>query len=132
MNPIEQLVRDRAAHRCEYCRLPEKFSKLKFVLDHIVARQHAGGDVPGNLALACGFCNRHKGPNIAGIDAETGQLVQLFNPRQDQWTQHFVWAGATLIGLTPAGRVTIALLAMNHEDQVAVREAIMDEGVFLS
>src|SRR3989442_4636901 len=41
-----QLVRQRAADRCEYCRLPEEFSGLRFHIEHIVARQHGGSDDP--------------------------------------------------------------------------------------
>lgn len=52
-----------------------------FSVDHIVARQHGGPTVLENLALACLHCNRHKGPNIAGTDPSTGEIVRLFHPR---------------------------------------------------
>ena len=56
---------------CEYCRLPQAASRIvRFHIEHIIARQHGGRSEPDNLALACGFCNFHKGPNIAGIDPE--------------------------------------------------------------
>jgi len=32
-----------------------------------------------NLAFACYHCNLHKGPNLSGIDQESGALVRLFN-----------------------------------------------------
>jgi hypothetical protein len=35
-----------------------------------------------NLAFACYHCNLHKGPNLSGIDQESGALVRLFNPRE--------------------------------------------------
>jgi len=88
---LEQEVRRRARERCEYCLMPEAFSSLKHVIDHIIARQHEGQTITENLALCCGRCNRYKGPNIAGIDPTTGQLVRLFNPRSDEWTVHFRW-----------------------------------------
>jgi 5-methylcytosine-specific restriction endonuclease McrA len=72
---IEQEIRARAQDSCEYCRLPEKLSKLKFVFDHVIAPQHGGEDTLDNLALACGFCNRHKEPNVAGIDPATLQMT---------------------------------------------------------
>jgi hypothetical protein len=53
---LEQRVRNRAGNRCEYCGLPQQFSRLK-----------GGPTIESNLALSCGFCNRHKRPNIAGI-----------------------------------------------------------------
>src|SRR5450631_1539400 len=60
-----------------------------------------------NLAMACFHCNRSKGPNIAGLDPASGELVRLFHPRTDIWTDHFRLDGTRLFGLTPVGRVTI-------------------------
>ena len=48
-----RLVRQRAENRCEYCRLPEELGDVTFHVEHIVARQHQGGDELSNLALAC-------------------------------------------------------------------------------
>ena len=83
-----------------------------------------------NLALACLHSNRHKGPNIAGRDPATGELVRLFHPRQEQWSRHFEWRAAELSGGTAIGRITIQVLAINDPDFLAVREALMEEGVF--
>src|SRR5271156_5210547 len=63
--------RRRAVGRCEYCRLPESAFRMPFVLDHIIARQHGGRTESANLALCCGRCNLHKGPNIASIDPQS-------------------------------------------------------------
>ena len=52
-------------------------------VEHIIARRHGGGDNSENLAFACYHCNLHKGPNLSGIDQESGALVRLFNPRED-------------------------------------------------
>jgi len=68
-------VRERAGERCEYCRLPQSAFPLPFQIDHVRAEKHGGETTEGNLALACTHCNRHKGPDIAGFDAETGQLA---------------------------------------------------------
>src|ERR1700677_1136392 len=103
----EKSLRERAEHLCEYCHLPEALSELRFVFDHIIARQHDGETIAENLALCCGFCNRHKGPNIAGIDPESRVMTRLFNPRLDHWNEHFRWEGARLTGLTAVGRTTI-------------------------
>jgi hypothetical protein len=127
---LEHEIRRLAGNRCEYCGLPESFIRLKFTLDHVVARQHGGLDNLENLALACGYCNRHKGPNIAGIDPETGTMSRLFHPRSDVWLEHFRWQGAELIGVTPAGRATIAVLDMNGRYQISIRRAMMNEGIF--
>lgn len=42
-----RLVRQRAEHRCEYCHLPEVLGDVTFHVEHIVARQHQGGDEVG-------------------------------------------------------------------------------------
>jgi hypothetical protein len=125
-----QEVRRRAEGRCEYSRLTERYYPAPFVIDHIIARQHGGATDADNLALACFRCNLYKGPNIAGIDPLLGELTPLFHPRRNSWTDHFEWAGAELVGRSPIGRVTIAVLAINHPDAVAVRESLIAEGVF--
>lgn len=68
---IQRAVRDRAKHRCEYCHFPEALAEVPFHCDHVIARQHGGPYELQNLALACCFCNRYKGPNLAGIDPES-------------------------------------------------------------
>ncbi len=127
---LVQEVWRRARGRCEYCRLPASVYPLPFHVDHIIARQHGGATVIENLALACLHCNRHKGPNIAGKDSVSGELVRLFHPRQDRWSEHFQWNGAELVGRTDVGRITVYVLAMNAPDFLAVREALIGERVF--
>jgi hypothetical protein len=123
-------VWERAAARCEYCQLPSKFHSAPFQIDHIIARQHEGKTEIENLALACIHCNRFKGPNVAGLDAESGTIVRLFNPRRDKWAEHFIWDGPKLKALTQIGRATIAVLLINDPEAIAVRKALQDEGVF--
>ena len=123
-------VWQRAQDRCEYCRVPASVYPLPFHIDHVVARQHGGPTVLDNLALACLHCNRHKGPNIAGRDSATGELVRLYHPRQDRWSEHFEWEGAKLVGRTAIGRITIQVLAINASDFLAVREALIEERRF--
>ena len=106
-------VRQRAALRCEYCRVPEELSALRFHVEHIIARQHGGTDDESNLALACPDCNWHKGTNLTSIDPETGLLTALFHPRQHSWTAHFSVEDTHLKGLTAIGRTTVWLLDWN-------------------
>ncbi len=127
---LDLRVRQRAAGRCEYCRLPQSPYAWTFPVDHIIARQHGGKTQLGNLALACLRCNRSKGPNIAGIDGQTRRLVPLYHPRRDLWTEHFRWRGPRLVGLTPVGRATIRVLAINHPNAIAVRRELIAEGIF--
>jgi hypothetical protein len=127
---LADLVRRRAGHCCEYCRLPQAFSSTPFQIDHIIAEQHGGTTTASNLALACLADNNHKGPNLAGIDPSSGKKVWLFNPRRHKWTRHFRWEGPVLVGRTPVGRATIVVLAINLPHRVAQREALIAEGVF--
>ena len=117
-------VRERAAGRCEYCQLDWSAHPAPFQIDHIIAKQHGGLDEPGNLALACIHCNRYKGPNIAGIDPNTGELTRLFHPRMDEWHKHFSWNGAEILPITAIGGVTLRVLFMNDPELVWVRASL--------
>ena len=86
-----------------------------------MAQQHHGGNDESNLALACHFCNYHKGPNLTGMDPETDELIRLFNPRIDIWSHHFCIQAGRIIGLTPVGRTTVDVLNMNRPDRVRIR-----------
>ena len=129
----EALVRaiwQRARERCEYCLLPSELSVMPFEIDHIIPRKHGGLTVEDNLALACFYCNRYKGPNIAGIDPKSRVMSRLFDPRKDLWDHHFRWQGTRIEGITELGRATIDVFRMNHADMLVVREVLREEGVF--
>jgi hypothetical protein len=117
----------RAGDRCEYWLTPRFAFPLPFQIDHILAEKHGGETVEENLALACAHCNRFKGPNIAGIDPETRQLTRLFNPRSDQWVEHFQSEGSRLMGKTPIGRATVEVLRMNAKDVLSIRTELLAE-----
>lgn len=122
---LRQLVRDRAQRRCEYCQMPEDGDVQPFQLDHIRATKHSGPTSFQNLAWSCLPCNVFKGPNVAGYDPESDSLQPLFNPRRDDWTEHFEWTGAELVGLTPIGRTTIQVLRINETDRIELRQLLM-------
>jgi hypothetical protein len=121
---LRQFVRTRAGQRCEYCRVPQEFSELRFHIEHIIPRQHGGTDDVSNLALACPNCNFQKGPNLAAIDPIGEEIVTLFNPRRDSWFDHFLYQDTYVMGLTPTGRATISLLEMNDPERRRIRELI--------
>ncbi len=100
--------------------MPQVYDPLPFEVDHIIATQHQGPTREDNLAIACYACNHHKGPNVAGFDIVTRQVVPLFHPRREGWTEHFRWNGPELQGLTPVGRVTVHVLAINRDFRVAL------------
>ena len=119
------MVRQRAGNRCEYCGiLQEQMSTAAFHVDHIIPKQHGGSDDPSNLALACYHCNLRKGPNLTGIDPDTGSLVPLFHPRQERWEAHFALRETHIVGLTPTGRTTVRVLQMNAVDRVQLRATL--------
>lgn len=128
MSPLE--IRRRAQFCCEYCRYPERHSPFRHQIDHIIPDKHDGPTVPENLALACVWCNRFKGPNLAGIDRESGGLTRLFNPRTDDWDEHFHYSGGVLEADTAIGRVTVQVLRINRPERVAERVALMEENAF--
>jgi hypothetical protein len=127
---LEDLVWERAAGCCEYCLVPQAFDRLPFEIDHIIAKKHRGPTRAQNLCLACFACNNHKGTNVAGVDPGTNKIVPLFNPRRHKWDRHFHWDGAELVGKTPAGRATVAVLEINLPLRVAFRQELIEEGVF--
>lgn len=127
---LQQAVHERAKQRCEYCHFPAAFAELPFHHDHVIAQQHGGEATLDNLAFACCHCNRYKGPNLSSVDPVSSQIVQLFHPRQDKWEDHFSWKGPGLVGKTPTGRATIRALRLNRSDAVAVRQLLMEEGVY--
>ena len=124
------LVRRRADDKCEYCLLPQEASVLTFHVDHIIAKQHLDTfvDEPPFLCLACNRCNAHKGTNLTSIDPESGEVVALFNPRKDEWSEHFRFDAGEIIGLTPTGRATVRLLNVNANRRVELREQWIKDG----
>lgn len=128
---LRRLVEEHAGHRCEYCRLHQDFQPvMAFHVEHIIARQHRGQDSLENLALACHRCNLQKGPNLSGIDPESGALTRLFHPRRDRWTEHFELRQARVIGLTAVGRTTAELLRMNTPDRIELRHYLLSAGLW--
>lgn len=129
------IVRERARGFCEYCCADETWQFVRFTIDHIVPRSNGGSDAVENLALACRNCNERRSNRSEGIDPETGESVFIFNPRQQNWHQHFAWSQdhLRLIGLTPCGRATIHLLDLNddrHDNVVIrIRQRDIDDGL---
>ena len=122
-----QFVRQRAGDRCEYCRLRQTHDAFHvFQIEHIIARQHRGGDDPENLALACHPCNSHKGPNLSGLDRDTNELTRRFHPRTEAWTGHFHFDGPAIAGLSAIGRTTAWLLRMNSPRRLELRRILIE------
>ncbi len=89
---LRTALREVAGDICEYCRLPQSMALHRHEPDHIISLQHGGKTELDDLALACMRCNRYKGPNVGSIDPVTGQYTPLFNPRTQNWEEHFRYA----------------------------------------
>ncbi len=124
------LVRERAGDRCEYCLHRQEHAEARHHIEHIIAKQHSGGDELSNLALACVHCNAHKGPNLTGVDPDSGVIAALFNPRRDRWADHFTLRGAFVAGLTATGRTTVYVLGMNSRHRLNVRAELIAQGLY--
>ena len=123
-----EFVRRRADNRCEYCLLRQEHSELTHHVEHIIAKQHGGSEDADNLALACHRCNLRKGPNLTGIDPRTGEVAPLFHPRRDRWAEHFLLRGVHIEGITPIGRGTVQVLAMNDARRLELRAELGAHG----
>jgi hypothetical protein len=127
---LRKAVWDRARATCEYCRMPQHLDRVTFEVEHVIPEKHDGPTLVENLALACFFCNRYKGPNLAGIDPESGVIVPLYHPRRENWQEHFFWEGAILKGRSPSARATIAVLRINDVPRVAHRALLIASDSF--
>jgi hypothetical protein len=112
-----QTIRQRARFQCEYCHYPEILSSSPLSIDHLLPQSLGGDDSPDNLALACRRCNERRYNFTTGIDPDTLKEIPLFNPRQQNWPEHFVWSEDSLqiIGKTDLGRATCNRLDLNDD-----------------
>ena len=119
-----------ADYRCEYCQTSSRLTGTPLVMGHILPKSLGGEDKPGNLAASCYRCNEFKGVKTHTRDPETGQLVPLFNPRIQVWSEEFVWGngGTHIIGQTPIGRATVLALRLNNEQIVEARAIWIEFG----
>jgi hypothetical protein len=120
---VARQVVARAGDRCEYCRMHQSLQGATFHIEHIVPCSEDGSDDLANLCLACPSCNLHKSNRVTVSDPDTGQAVPLFNPRALVWGDHSVWNGTRVIGITAAGRATVAALDLNAPRRLLIREA---------
>ncbi len=127
---LHRLVAKRAENRCEYCLLPEQAALHRHEPDHILPSQHGGETNADNLSLACMRCNRYKGPNVGSFDPETGELVPFFNPRKQEWSEHFKLDNGIICPMTPEARVTVKIFRLNDEDRIKERRRLIRVGMF--
>ena len=124
-NRLALQVAARANYRCEYCRTPRSITAQTFHTDHIIPAVRTGETTLSNLSFACPHCNLHKQDHVEATDPRTNRATRLFNPRIDQWDEHFRWGVhcERLIGRTIIGRATIMALDLNN--QILMRARVM-------
>jgi hypothetical protein len=118
----------RANLRCEYCLIHQNDAASSHQVDHIVAVKHGGATDLDNLALSCLTCNRRKASDIGAADPATGDLVRLYHPRTQEWSDHFYLDGAEIFGRTADGRATIEFLQLNSPLRVLERRLLIKAG----
>lgn len=121
---LRQRVRERAKNRCEYCLSHQDYIMGRLQIDHIQPLAKGGANTEDNLCLACELCNQYKWTQTEAIDLESEELVSLFNPRNQEWKEHFTWnqEGTEIMGITACGRATIVALRLNNNLAVIVRK----------
>lgn len=132
MASVPAAVRRRVIHRargcCEYCLEPDGLSFYPHEIDHIIAEKHGGSSESENLAFACWRCNRYKGSDLTSLDPNTGSVVRLFNPRNQNWYEHFRLEDARIIPLSASARATVILLRFNQPDRLIERVGMIRKG----
>jgi 5-methylcytosine-specific restriction endonuclease McrA len=127
---LRERITRQAKHRCGYCLTSEHIVGTPMEIDHIIPQALGGLNSEDNLWLACSLCNNHKSDRIAAEDPLTGEIVRLFNPRFQNWNEHFVWTrdGCRVVGLTPEGRATVVALNLNRPSLVRARQVWVSVG----
>ncbi len=129
--PEKQAVAERAQGRCEYCQSRADFATQSFSVEHIIPVSLDGETELENLALACPGCNAHKYNKTRSSDPADEKVVPLYNPRTQQWQEHFRWNHdfSRIVGLTAVGRATVQALKLNRTGLVNIRKALFIVGL---
>ncbi|MGB3292780.1 MAG: HNH endonuclease signature motif containing protein [Phormidesmis sp.] len=128
---LSQRIRASAQNRCGYCLSPQRLVMARLEIEHIIPLVKGGTSEESNLWLACPLCNGHKASKVESIDPETKETLPLFNPRTQNWSDHFYWSddGTKVIGITPIGRATVAALCLDSDsDATEVRQYWVEAG----
>jgi hypothetical protein len=101
---------------CQYCLVSEVNSGMPLTYEHIKPRSKGGETSFENVCRACRPCNEFKTDATHALDPLTGELVPLFNPRAEAWSDHFAWSSdrTCIEGLSSVGRATVVALRMNR------------------
>ncbi len=119
---LRRQLRTASDRRCAYCRSSEILMGMPLEIEHIIPRARGGKTTLANLCLACHRCNEFKRDRIQAIDPITKRRAAFFNPRIQNWRDHFEWStnGIEIIGISPCGRTTVIALQLNNEDIICL------------
>ena len=105
-------------------------SNLCHEIDHTIAVKHSGQRTSDNLVLACLPCNRHQGSDLTSLDLLTGEIMPLFNPQTQAWSEHFSLKDGFILGVTAVGQTTVFLLKVNEALRLQLRQALSLQGLY--
>jgi len=123
-----EYVGARSKGRCEYCLMPQRFVLFAFHVDHVISLKHGGQTVIENLALACGTCNSNKGTDLGTVIGESDAIVRFFNPRKDNWEEHFEVYDGVIYAKTSIGQATIKIFRFNDIERILERKLLIEGG----
>jgi hypothetical protein len=103
---------------------------VRLILDHLTPRARGGPHEEENLWPSCQPCNGFKQARTEARDPVSGDAVPLFNPRRQQWVDHFGWTdgGERIEGRSAIGRATVVALRLNREELVEARRFWIEVG----
>lgn len=128
---LRREVIQRAQGCCEYCLINTAERPINFAIDHVIAEKHGGPTEISNLSLSCYWCNSYKGSDLSSVDWDADRaIVPLYNPREQQWNDHFRLDASQIMPLTATGRVTIFLLHLNDDERVTERALLLELGTY--
>jgi hypothetical protein len=72
-----------------------------------------------------------RGSDVGSVST-TGEFTRFFNPRKDDWSEHFRLEQAAIQPLTTVGEVTARILGFNHSARLHEREEMIRFGKYPS
>lgn len=127
-----EAIAQRANGCCEYCLMPERFSLFTFHIDHVISLKHGGITHFDNLAYCCGICNSNKGTDLGTFLNTPETIIRFFNPRTDQWFDHFELIEGMIHHHTIIGEATIKIFKFNEVERILERKLLMEGGFIRS
>ena len=125
---VRNKVARRANDRCEYCLVWQDDFYDYFQIDHIRSIKHGGNDELDNLAFSCPDCNLQKGSDLGTYLGVAPEFVRFFDPRKDEWNDHFEAFEGALYPKSPIGAATIKIFQLNDPDRIIIRQELAIDG----